>query len=474
MPSRPRFLPSRIVLAAILSLLILPGAVRADKIILKNGEIIKGKILGEEGEKYVIKVGSGKMKIPKAQVAEVRYEKASAEPAPPPEEPEPPPEVTPPAEGGTKPSTSAIPPTPPTATPPKGPAAPPPPSAKAADQTPPQWRIPTEEEIIVPAEKLTESEAATLKKLLEQSRSRDFSTQDTAVSTLAKMGSKALNALTTILARSTDTDEVISALAVLSHMSDPRAIPGIRKRVFDPSDAVVEAAGMTLPSYGDLGVPILVDMLQDSSAKIRNEALGNLALCPKTPDVLGGYLLACVDPEPSIRTYAANLMMGWDAASMRKGEAKIMALLKHPEAALRFWAVRLAGIAGLAQAAPAVLEIATKDPEPVTRREALITLGGLPTQSNPDLEDKTLALLKERVESKDEEDRFSALQALVKRRDDWIIEYLIEFLDDESERVRGAAYAGLREVTGQGFQAEKDVWAGWWETRKKQGTGEGG
>ncbi|MBI3098507.1 MAG: hypothetical protein HYY93_09745 [Planctomycetes bacterium] len=80
-----------LILLFALSALALPPlpAVRADRVVMKNGSVIHGTVTGEEGDRYVVKVESGKMKIRKEDVLHVDYsDPAKRVPPPPPPTPD--------------------------------------------------------------------------------------------------------------------------------------------------------------------------------------------------------------------------------------------------------------------------------------------------------------------------------------------------------------------------------------------------
>lgn len=63
--------------AAFLALMLLPGQLQAETIILKNGQVISGKIVGQSRTQVRIDTGNGVRAVPKTQIRRISYESAA-------------------------------------------------------------------------------------------------------------------------------------------------------------------------------------------------------------------------------------------------------------------------------------------------------------------------------------------------------------------------------------------------------------
>ncbi len=238
-----------------------------------------------------------------------------------------------------------------------------------------------------------------------------------------------------------DVDVRRAAAQALANLEDPRAVPGLIAALGDADAQVRGYAAMALGSLEDRrAVPGLLALLKDGSVDVRRCALEALSNFPDGVPV--DVVLATMnDADAELRHVAISYAL----SRLHEGEedsppdpryvAAFTRLLKDPSADIRQMAVSAVAQAGLTQAPPELLAMAT-DKSADVRQQVAYALGNIGDA-------RAVPALKALLGDGNADVREAAINGLSEVRDRSALEALVGALRSEDPVVRRQAAMAL-------------------------------
>ena len=247
------------------------------------------------------------------------------------------------------------------------------------------------------------------------------------------------DALPLILPAIKDADAGVRKQAILTLQpilqKSPKAgeevVPALAAALKDEDEGVRLSAVQVLPRCGDTSVKALLEASEDTSAKIRANALGGLGILPKlhATVVLPALRKRIKEDEEGIVRQSAARTLGKLGAA---GVPPLIGALDDKDAAVQTASLRALGVIGVpAKEAIAPIEkLARASDNPGLRTAAILTLA----KFGPDADDSLIKLLKDG----DSSTRMACLQCFGKamKTPKPALPNLILVLDDKDPKVQ--------------------------------------
>jgi HEAT repeat protein len=249
---------------------------------------------------------------------------------------------------------------------------------------------------------------------------------------------------------------------VLCQMNQKKVLPFMKKFLKSPDASFRTQAAAVVGSTGEPGdAEDLHPLALDPDSMVRATVVMALQKL-KNPRSLRAVAGACLDPEESVRSRAIEAL--FDLARSTEQEPEILSTLRDALDRSRGAArVDLVAAVGRAGGKPAweIMEPYLRDDVPAVRAQALSSLAALGAEEAADS-----ILARFAVESEDavrQQLAFAAEKLRIRRA----VPHMIGWLEgEEKSPSKEAVHRSLKQITGQRLPLDHAAWAQWWEKAK--------
>ncbi len=246
---------------------------------------------------------------------------------------------------------------------------------------------------------------------------------------------------------------------VLRKARPAASIPALKRHAAGADPAVRAESVAILGSFHDPSLaPDLRGFLRDPEPPVRGAAIPGLVAVGDR-DCFEILAALCQDPDPAVRSRAIAGSIDLAARHNLRRDLfwALRDALDRSEGAAKIELLSAVGRAGLRELEEVVLPL-LDDLNPRVRAQAATTLAALSPRRAAEF------LLSRLATEREYWPRVQLAEAARALRLRAAIPELLRWLDDEEMNIRMAATRSLRELTGQSFGLDRDRWHAWWRS----------